>query len=40
MEVPGPPGGTYTPINAYFHDKIKASKENLRVDYLFTAKIL
>ena len=29
----GPPGRTYTPINAYFHNKTKMSKENLRVDY-------
>ena len=30
---PGPPGGTYTPITGYFHDKTKVSKENLRVYY-------
>ena len=28
---PGPPGRTSTPITAYFHDKTKISKENLRV---------
>ena len=29
----GPPGRTCTPITAYFNDKTKISKKNLRVDY-------
>ena len=33
LRGPGPPGRTCTPITAYFHDKTKVSKENLRVDY-------
>ena len=35
---PGPPGRTCTPINAYFHDKTKISKENLTVDYYLLLK--
>ena len=35
---PGPPVRTYTPIAAYFHDKTKISKENLRVDYYLVLK--
>ena len=30
---PGPPGRTFTPTTACFHDKTKISTENLRVDY-------
>ena len=38
LRGPGPPGHTYTPITAYFHDKTKISKENLLVyDYLLTS---
>ena len=29
---PGPPGRTCTPTTAYFHNKTKISKENIRVD--------
>ena len=35
---PGSPGRTCTPITAYFHDKTKISKENLRVDYYLLLK--
>ena len=33
LRGPGPPGERCTSITGYFHDKIKISKENLRVDY-------
>ena len=36
----GPLGRICTSATNYFHDKTKISKENLRVDVLFTAKIL
>ena len=35
---PGPPGLTSTPIIAYFRDKTKIFKENLRVDYYLLLK--
>ena len=35
---PGPPGRTYIPITAYFHDITKISKKNLRVDYCLLLK--
>ena len=35
---PRPLGRTCTPITAYFHDKPKISKENLRVDYYLLLK--
>ena len=37
---PGPPGLTCTSITGYFHDQTKISKENLRVVFSFTAKML
>ena len=38
MRGPGPPGEHEPPITGYFHDKIKISKENLRVDYYLLLK--
>ena len=35
---PGPPGRTCTPTTAYFHDKTKISKENLRVYHYLCLK--
>ena len=35
-----PLGRINTPATGYFYAKTKISKENLRVDYLFTAKML
>ena len=40
LRGPGPPGLTCTSITGYFHDKTKISKENLRVGFSFTAKML
>ena len=36
----GPPGLTCTAITGYFHDKTKIPKENLRVGFHFSAKML
>ena len=38
MEGAWPPGRTVTPIDAYFYDKTKISKENLQVDYYLRLK--
>ena len=38
LRGPGPPGCTCTPVNGYFHDKTKISKENLRVYYYLPLK--
>ena len=38
LRGPGSRGQTCTPITGYFHDKIKVSKENLRVDYYLLLK--
>ena len=38
VREPGPPGRTCTSTAGYFHDKIKTSKENLRVDYYLMLK--
>ena len=34
----GPPNQTCTPITAYFYDKTKTRRENLRVDYYLLLK--
>ena len=39
LRRPGPPG-RITPITGWFHDKTIISKENIRLDFLFTAKKL
>ena len=39
LREPGPPGLTCSYIS-YFHDKTKIFKENLRVGFSFTAKML
>ena len=38
LRRPGPPGRTCTFIIAWFHDKTKIFKENLRVDYYLQLK--
>ena len=40
LRGPGPPGRTCTFITAYFHDKTKIFKENLRVDYYLVLFVL
>ena len=40
LRGPGPPGRTCTSKISHFYGKAKISKENLQVDYYFTAKIL
>ena len=37
---PGPPGRTCNPKPSYFHDKIKISRANLRMNYYLQLKRL